>query len=637
MPPVCRSCCGCSGGQICVDTADYCKWHSVTPPPAILPIPGIAISVKQGSDAVSSVTVTNGGTGWSGAPTVTFFSPTGGGATATAATSGGAITSVTVTNGGSGYTVPPTVTFSGGGGGSGATATANVSAGGGTTVDTCATTSSVASVSFSAGSGWTSAPTVTIDAAPGGGVTATATAAVSGGHLTAITITNSGSGYTDIPTVSLSGGGGTGSNPQAVMGPAECCISIAAAGLYSIYTTSSKKAIAKGTVTAGGSGYSGGPTATITGGGGSGATANVGISTGAVTSITITNGGSGYTSTPTITITGTGSGATASLTMTDSIPTVATINATCMVNTVTLFLPYYALVTVKAEMCSTGTGLTSTAVTASVGSTTIATVNTDSTGLATFTNLLPPGVTYALTATDSLGRTTYTPGSITLAACPPGITGNATLSHTVTTGYHCCDCVDALKTTLTLTDNRYSKTVTLTNGGASACTGSFTSFWSGTAVIQTGKVLSVTMTNGGSGYVGLGTVSFSGGGGTGCAGHTTGFGSISGVVITNNGSGYTSAPTVTFGGPGTGAAGTANLDSVIASYCFCTALFGGLMVSIAGNPTTVSQTGQAFNAVTESASCPPSAVMYTHTVSTIASAPMSNSFYDIGDTFTTVE
>lgn len=66
------------------------------------------------------------------------------------------------------------------------------------------------------------------------------------------------------------------------------------------------------TLDAVGTGYTGVAAVTITGGGGSGATANATIVSGKVNSITITNRGVGYTSTPTVTISnGTGTGATA--------------------------------------------------------------------------------------------------------------------------------------------------------------------------------------------------------------------------------------------------------------------------------------------------------------------------------------
>ncbi len=70
-------------------------------------------------------TVTNGGTGYSSAPTVVFNNSgtNGSGAAATATVSGGKVTAVTLTNTGSGYTSAPTISF-GGGGGSKAAATA---------------------------------------------------------------------------------------------------------------------------------------------------------------------------------------------------------------------------------------------------------------------------------------------------------------------------------------------------------------------------------------------------------------------------------------------------------------------------------------------------------------------------------
>ncbi len=53
---------------------------------------------------VDSVTVTNGGAGYTSAPAVTFGDMGGSGATATASVSGGAVTQITVNNAGSGYT-----------------------------------------------------------------------------------------------------------------------------------------------------------------------------------------------------------------------------------------------------------------------------------------------------------------------------------------------------------------------------------------------------------------------------------------------------------------------------------------------------------------------------------------------------
>lgn len=66
------------------------------------------------------------------------------------------------------------------------------------------------------GSGYTSAPEVQIT---GGGANANgakATATISGGAVTAITVTQPGTGYTEDPTVTLVGGGGTGAQVGAI-------------------------------------------------------------------------------------------------------------------------------------------------------------------------------------------------------------------------------------------------------------------------------------------------------------------------------------------------------------------------------------------------------------------------------------
>ena len=160
------------------------------------------------------------------------------------------LASVTVTNGGSAYTTPPVVSFTG-----------------------------------------------------GSGFGAAATATISGGVVTAVTLTNGGAGYTatGLPTVVFSGGGGSSAAATAVLGT---------------------NPIVAVNVTAGGSGYHAGTTTVnLLGGTGSGATATATVNGGGlVTGITVTNGGSGYTPTglPTVVIIDSnaipGTGATATAT-----------------------------------------------------------------------------------------------------------------------------------------------------------------------------------------------------------------------------------------------------------------------------------------------------------------------------------
>ncbi|HEY3308729.1 MAG TPA: DUF2341 domain-containing protein [Desulfuromonadaceae bacterium] len=81
------------------------------------------VNLKTGSTPINVLTITNGGTGYTTAPTVSFTGGGGTGAAATATVTGGIVTALTITNVGSGYTSTPTVGFTGGGG-SGAAATA---------------------------------------------------------------------------------------------------------------------------------------------------------------------------------------------------------------------------------------------------------------------------------------------------------------------------------------------------------------------------------------------------------------------------------------------------------------------------------------------------------------------------------
>jgi len=136
---------------------------------------------------VGSVVIGNGGSGYgTAAPMVSFSAPTTGTtAVGTAVVNAsGAVTGVTFTNRGSGYTSSPTVTFSGGSG-TGATAS---------------TTLGVASVTVTnAGSNYTTLPTVTFTGTSG---TAPAAAVVLGG-VTTVNV-NAGSGYTTAPSVTFS-------------------------------------------------------------------------------------------------------------------------------------------------------------------------------------------------------------------------------------------------------------------------------------------------------------------------------------------------------------------------------------------------------------------------------------------------
>ena len=83
---------------------------------------GTIVNIQQ---QVNLVVVTNGGSGYPATGTFTVSGTTGSGATGTYTALAGSITSVTLTNPGSGYTGTLTVSFSGGGAGATATASLN--------------------------------------------------------------------------------------------------------------------------------------------------------------------------------------------------------------------------------------------------------------------------------------------------------------------------------------------------------------------------------------------------------------------------------------------------------------------------------------------------------------------------------
>ena len=100
-----------------------------------------AVRVTDGTDVAATTTLNNGAvasvalsgtlTGYTGGATISFSAPPTGGVQATGVVNGtGTLTTVTITNPGSGYTVAPTATVNPVSGGTGATATATLSVAG---------------------------------------------------------------------------------------------------------------------------------------------------------------------------------------------------------------------------------------------------------------------------------------------------------------------------------------------------------------------------------------------------------------------------------------------------------------------------------------------------------------------------
>jgi phage tail sheath protein FI len=166
-------------------------------------------AVARVSGTLQSVTLTNGGSGYTSTPTVTFSAPQvvgGVRATGNAVLSGGGVTAATIATQGSGY-VTATVTFSLPNitGGVRATGTATIVGGQITAI-----------VITNAGSGYLTAPTVTITSDTGTGASA-GVVTIQPSSVVSITTTNGGSGYTSAPTITITNGGGTGAAATATI------------------------------------------------------------------------------------------------------------------------------------------------------------------------------------------------------------------------------------------------------------------------------------------------------------------------------------------------------------------------------------------------------------------------------------
>ncbi len=498
-----------SGGYITVPTI------TIGAPTGASPVQATVTAVT--ASVVTGLTLLSVGSGYTSAPTVVFTNAvgdtTGNGAAATASFAS-VVSAITVTAAGTGYTSAPAVAIIGGGG-LGASATVNIGGGiasiavnnGGTGYNALSPivinitggggSGAVASAVISAsvigfnltngGGGYTSTPVVTVAASPAG-APATATAVMAGGTVTGFTVTSPGTGYSSAPTVSLTGGGGTGATATAA-------ISASVTGLV---------------LTNFGFGYSAAPGVVFTNAvgdtTGSGASAIAAISA-QVTSVTLTNPGTGYTSVPSITI---GPSNTAG-----GIQAVAAINGiNSIVSSITL--------------SNQGTGYTSaptiiiSAPNVAGGRQAVATATLATTGSISGFNITYPGSGYITAPTVTLTTLPGRAGS--------GATATATLGSGSTAG-------QVVAVNVVTSGTGYG---TLIKDTSTAVTG-------------------ILITNGGSGFTSAPTVTISGGGGTGATARAwIALGRVNGITITNGGSNYTTVPSVTIsGGGGTGATGTA--------------------------------------------------------------------------------
>ncbi len=254
------------------------------------------------SGAISGISITDKGTGYGAAPTVTIAPPGPGAgttATATATIAGGSITGITITSAGSGYTTIPTVTLGAPG-------------------------SIVTGLKLTGpGSGYPLIPAVTIDA-PVAGSPATAQATVKNGVVTGISLTGGGYGYMSMPAVTVQPP--AASPMQAVaranltdgtvttvtvidpgagyFSPPAITVAPPVSGTAAVAEAQVKDGRVTGIlVTSPGTGYTAVPEITITAPPPrAGATATATVQNGKVTGFTVTNGGGGYLAAPAVTI-----------------------------------------------------------------------------------------------------------------------------------------------------------------------------------------------------------------------------------------------------------------------------------------------------------------------------------------------
>ncbi|MGE0078764.1 MAG: beta strand repeat-containing protein [Bacteroidales bacterium] len=291
-------------------------------------VPTVTISGGAGINATATATLTTGNLrsitvpsdadAWfTAVPTVSFAST--GGTESPAATcdlkASGRINSIPVNTAGSGYTTPPAITISGGGG-SGAVAVAVLGPSG-----------AVAGITvINKGSGYTSEPTVTITAPPAGGTQAVAGTVVLEKQIASVTVTTTGAGFVYGTGANFNGSdvlfnGSAISGTEIKLNRSVSVLNITATGndftstptvtidgdntTPAVATAEIKYAVQNIVVTNQGSGYTN-ASATITGDG-TGATATVTLGDSYIANVILTNTGSGYTAVPYVSITGGGS------------------------------------------------------------------------------------------------------------------------------------------------------------------------------------------------------------------------------------------------------------------------------------------------------------------------------------------
>jgi len=432
---------------------------------------------------------------------------------------------------------------------------------------------------------------------------AAAAATLTGGAVSALNLDTvvssfaviSGGSYAAVPDVTLSGGGGSGASATANMGIR----------------------IAPATVGSGGTGYT---TATVSlvGGGGSGATATATLTGGVVTAITITSSGSGYTDVPEIVIDGDGTGAAASLAANPL--TLVAVNllspGTGYTTAPTVAVPGGAVLAAATSATRAGGGGSYTAspvVTLYGGGIQLGSAR----ALLDETTVSSSGTSGVVSVVPQIIGSGYTLAPTVTITDPLGIGSGATATAFINskgqlTPFQVSDLGDGYTAppTVTLTGgggtgavaraevSGYVKTPTLSSGGSGYTSIPTVTISGGngfgataTATLTAGVVTDITIADPGYGYTAAPTITISGGGGTGATATTKIGQGVTGLFIVDPGSGYTSAPTATLSGGG-GSGAAASFNS--------SGFFSGVGTSGVGlSPIRVTANGSGYTTAPE--------------------------------------
>jgi len=468
----------------------------------------------------------------------------GSGATASAAITAGAVSDVTITQGGSGYTSAATISFSGGGG-TGASATLNIVDG-----------KIISIANLVGGSGYTAAPDASV---LDGGRGAQTRVGTKNGVITKINLTSGGSGYSGTTTATITDNGGTGANATATVTKSSNVITgITAMPSGTGFTKKSKITVENGssggtglrlqvakvnemgaiksiTILNGGSGYTGNPTIKIDG------KASTGIdfkkSQNVITGINVTNGGEGYTN-PVVSFSGTPT----AVAITSAVVRNNVIDTITVVNGGSGYPPSPTVTIGKGT--GTGSGAKATAFTAN-GVITAVEVTAAGTG---YTNGTPEINLTSGGGTGAKVQLTIAGGIVTSAVVTSGGSGYTSTPTTLTipggTG--------AGATFAFTKKNGVLKSVAVTKGGGNYI-GSKVRIEEGggsgaiaKASLVSSPLASITVAESGSNYDDVPKIEIIGGGGSGATATAVlaNDGTISDITLDSAGSGYTEAPNI---------------------------------------------------------------------------------------------